>query len=144
MKGKIVLWVLGGFIVLALLIGGIWAFRYYTAGVRGVIGAQEQIQSAPSRIANYNHFFDLCASVQGAEAALDAQYAQLAATQDPKEQARILSNIAGISAQRERSMRQYNADARKDYTAGQFRDSDLPYQLSVTEYKKGARTSCGN
>ena len=54
------------------LIVGVWAYRYYTAETRGKIGAREQIQSSSSRISGYNHFFNLCASIQGHEGALDS------------------------------------------------------------------------
>ena len=132
-------------VVLAIaIIPSIWAIRYFTAGVRGEIGKVEQIQSAGSKIANYNYFFDLCASIQGHEAALDAMKEQFDNVGDEEERYRILANIAGIQSQRLRSIYQYNVDARKDYTIAEFRDSDLPYQLEDNEYRKGERTSCGS
>lgn len=134
---KIFLASLGLIIGLAVLVGGGWAIRYYTAEVRGVVGAEEQIQSAPSRIANYNYFFDLCAAIQGHEASLGAQARQLDQVTTERERNRILANIAGLEGQRARSIARYNQDARKEYTRGQFRDSQLPYQLS-----EGADTSC--
>src|SRR3546814_2987104 len=51
----------------AVTAAGSWAWRYYTAEIRGVVGAEERIQSAPSRIAAYDRFFDLCAAIQGHE-----------------------------------------------------------------------------
>jgi hypothetical protein len=54
---------------------------------------------------------------------------------------RVQTNITGQLTARSRGVAQYNADARKDYTIGQFRASDLPYELPV-EYSKGSRTSC--
>lgn len=137
------------FLGLALIVGlvvGVWVLRYYTAKPKGIVIAQEQIQSAPSRIANYNHFFDLCASIQTNEAQLDALTDERAALGDtaPKDSARIGANIAGVQAARLGAISQYNVDARKDYTSGQFRDSNLPYQLPVTSYVKGGRTSCGS
>ena len=128
--------------VIAAAVAGVWAFRYFTADVRGRIDAQEIRKAGPLRVAAYNHFFDLCASVQGLEAGLEAQQAQLAVTESSKDRERVRSNIAGLTSERERAIRQYNADARKDYTIGQFRDSDLPYQLPTSHYE-GGRTSCG-
>ena len=138
--------IIGVILLTGMVIGGViagaWAFRYFTADVRGRIDAQEIRKAGPLRVAAYNHFFNLCASVQGLEASLEAQEAQLAVTESGKDRERVRSNIAGLTAERERSIRQYNADARKDYTIGQFRDSDLPYQLPTSHYE-GGRTSCG-
>lgn len=141
-----VLGVLGVAAIVALMIGLAWAglgMRWWFAAPAGKVAAQEQIQSAPSRIGAYNHFFDLCAAVQGKEASLDAMAVELAAATDPDDASRIRTNIAGVTAARSRTILQYNADARKDYTVGQFRDSGLPYQLAEGEHVKGRRTSCG-
>lgn len=119
-----------------------WTFTYYTADVRGRIQANEQIKSGANRIAQYDHFFNLCAGVQTNEASLDAQNEQLAQATSDKEKERIRTNIAGLTTARAEGINQYNADARKNYTDGQFRDSDLPYQIPTTSYK-GVRTSCG-
>ncbi|HHT9116723.1 MAG TPA: hypothetical protein ACFYEL_09665 [Candidatus Wunengus californicus] len=131
-----------GLAALAASVAGGWAIKYYTSDVRGRINATEDIKSGSSRIANYNHFFDLCASVQRDELALEAQSKQLAQTSDAPQINRIQTNIAGLEGHRAGQITQYNADARKDYTAGQFRDSSLPFQLSTDLYKEGMRTSC--
>lgn len=132
--------VLGGLVLLAAVGYGV---RYITAPIEGKIGAREQIQSAPSRIANYNHFFDLCAGVRADEVSLDAQTAQLQDTTDSFQRTRVQTNITGLIGHRAGLIEEYNANARKDYTAGQFRDSDLPYQIPATAWEKGVRTSCG-
>lgn len=132
-----------GLIAIAVLVVGIWAIRYYTAEPRGKVGAEEHIQSAPFRIEAYNRFFDMCVRVQELQAKLDAQHDQLAsASEDAAE--RIMTNITGLRGEYERAVRQYNADARKDYTVGQFRDRNLPYTIEVggIDYKNGERTSC--
>jgi len=105
-----------------------FGIRWVTAGPKGKLAAREQIQSGSNRIAQYEHFFNLCASVQGLEASLVAQNRQLKNTEG-SDRDRIMSNIAGIEAERGRAIAQYNVDARKSYTSGQFRSSDLPYQL---------------
>jgi len=116
-----------------------------TANIVGRGEAHIRIQSADFRIPAYNHFFDLCAAIQADEASLDAQSDELSAlTQGTRDYNRVLTNIAGIVADRQRAIAQYNADARKDYTIGQFRDSNLPYQLDTTQHKKGEQTSCGS
>ncbi|MBI2113018.1 MAG: hypothetical protein HYT50_00345, partial [Candidatus Wildermuthbacteria bacterium] len=125
-------------------IGGGMVLRYYMAGPSGALDANEQIQSGASRIVNYNHFFDLCAAVRTDEASLDAQTAQLEATGDAFQRGRIQTNIAGLMGHRAGLIEEYNGNARKDYTAGQFRDSNLPYQIPATPWEKGYRTSCGS
>lgn len=127
--------VVGGLVVLG---PGQWAWRYYTAEVRGVVGQEERVQSALHRMGAYEHFYDLCASVQGHEATLTAARKQLGETAEEAERQRIRANIAGIESQRARSIARYNADARKDHTVGQFRDAELPYSLKP----EAEKTSC--
>lgn len=134
----------GAFLVaLVLIVGGVWAFRWYTAEFRGKLDAREEILSGASRISAYNHFFNLCSSVQANEASLDALRDELAATEPgSKDYSRVLSNITGVRAARGRAIAQYNADAAKNYTVGQFRDLDLPYELAVADYDGGNKTQC--
>ncbi len=119
----------------------LWGFSVATAGVHGRGEAKKQLQSAGYRISAYDHFFDLCASVQNDEASLDAQFDLLTTTS----QTNIVEvNIAALKANRMRGINQYNADASKDYTLGQFQSSKLPYQLAALAYdKKGdPKTTC--
>lgn len=121
-----------------------YALAWWAAPWHGKLEARQEIQSGSSRIANYNHFFNLCASVQSNEARVDELTTVIDVTQSQSEKDRLQISLAGVRALRAEGINQYNVDARKDYTQGQFRDSDLPYQLSVTDYKKGDRkTSCG-
>lgn len=117
--------------IFLLTVGG-WAWRYYTAEVRGTVDAEEQIESAASRIARYEEFYNRCASVQSHEDALVAQEERLAnLDSDSKEASRVRTVIAGIKSQRARAIRQYNADASNSYTSGRFRASNLPYRLDI-------------
>lgn len=121
-------------IILALLLtAGSWLWRYQTAPIRGKVGAEERIESAPSRISNYDHYYDLCATVQATEGALDAQMQALEAAESSDDRSRIRSNIAGLKGQRSRQIAQYNADARKIYTKARFRASDLPPRINADE-----------
>jgi hypothetical protein len=135
-------WIVAGLVLAGIITGGIWAFVYYTADTRGKVQAQQQIKSGANRIQPYDHFFNLCAAVQTDEARLEAQYQVLAAGPSQDERERILTNIAGIASDRADAINQYNADARKDYTIGQFRSSALPYQLPTGTYTKGVNTTC--
>lgn len=139
---NIAAWVVGVLVLVALVVGVGWAWTYLTASTSGKVSAQKQIQSGSSRIAAYNHFFDLCASVQTLEGQLAAQTAALP-TATGADYGRVQANIVGIEGARAGAIAQYNADARKGYTIGQFRSSQLPYQLATAPYTKGAATSCG-
>lgn len=141
-----VTWILaftvGAVLVLWLMVMGVFGLRVATAGIVGAGQAKIQIQSAPFRIAAYQSFFNQCASIQGLEARLDDAFAQLATTTDPE---RVRTNIAGIQGLRGEAIAKYNADARKEYTEGQFRDSDLPFAIPAGAYVQGGKhTSCGS
>lgn len=127
---KILLTVFGVLIVIAAIVSAVWAIRYFTAETRGIITAEEQIESAPSRITRYEHFFDLCAAAQSMQHALKAQEERLQHASSDKEASRIRSNVAGIKSNLARTINQYNSEASQDYTSGRFKASNLPWQLS--------------
>lgn len=138
--GNIVVWVIALTVLGCAITAGLWGFGVIFAPQIGKGEARKTINSGDFRITAYNRFFDLCASVQGLEGQLDAQKALLPdTTGDTRD--RILTNIAGIEGARAQAIAQYDADARKDYTIGQFRSNNLPYQLPVGAYT-GGRTSC--
>jgi len=120
--------------VVALFVG-IWgaglAFTYFTADVRGAVSANEQIKSGPNRIVQYDSFFNACASVQHLKAAVRSTRDAMARATSEREQERLSSTLAGQEQLLAGAVARYNADATKNYTDGQFRDSDLPYQLFV-------------
>lgn len=120
-----------GLLALVVLISATWAFRYLTAPIRGSVNAEEQLESAASRIARYDYFFDLCASVQRQKAQLAAQKERLSSEPDGKIKSRVRANIAGIKSQVAGSVAQYNAESAKSYTSARFKASNLPYQLTV-------------
>lgn len=138
--GNVVLWTLGILLLIGIVTGIVWGWRYATAPTAGKISARQQINSGSFRIAAYNHFFDACAAIQGLDGQLAAQQQQLpTATGDDR--SRIETNIAGIEGARAQAVAEYNADARKGYTIGQFRSSGLPFQLPL-HIQKGSTTSC--
>lgn len=128
-------------VILTTTIAAAWAIKYYTADIRGRINANEQIKSGASRIVNYNHFFNVCASIQTTESQIDFLTKAKDQTNDPAEVNRLIIAIAGVESARAGSINQYNADASKNYTEGQFRDSDLPFQIPLTNYT-GVKTKC--
>lgn len=119
-----------GAIVLLTLLGLGW--RYVLADPKGRVQAQEQIKSGPSRIAAYNHFFDLCAGVQSDEATMASLREELTTGPSESRRGQIQATLTALRSARAEKINQYNADARKDYTIGQFRSSGLPYTLDAT------------
>jgi hypothetical protein len=135
-----------------LIVVALWGVFALTFGIRvataGLIGrgnAEIQIESAPYRISAYDHFFNQCASIQGLEGQIDELTAQLDLT-EPNTRAYNLtmSSLTGVKAMRHSAIAQYNADASKDYTVGQFRDSNLPYRLMDSNYPNGSKTVCAS
>lgn len=128
------------------LVAAVWAIAFaagwLTAGPTGKLQARQAILSGQSRIQAYDHFFNLCASVQADEDAIDAQLEELdGSTGDDRD--RIRANLAGLRSTRATAIREYNVDARKSYTIGQFRDLGLPFEIDPTPYVQGGkRTSC--
>lgn len=125
--------VIGAIVLVALIVAALaaanWAWVWMTAEISGRVEAQRQIESAPSRIANYEHFFDLCASAERKQASLGAQRLLLEETSDPTEARRVRQNIAALTAALAGDAARYNADVQKDYTRARFLDSGLPKSI---------------
>lgn len=114
--------------LLAVVVTAFYVIKYVTADARGTVSAREQIKgSGTYRIAAYNDFFDLCAAVQADEARIRALRAEPNPT--PVRVSQISASITAITASRAEKIATYNANARKDYTVGQFRASSLPFAL---------------
>lgn len=137
-------WIAGAFVVV-LTVMTLFTFGagQWVRETAGWSGKTEQIRqtrgNAGFRIAAYDHFYDLCASVQDQEVTITSQKAELddpATT--PSRASQIRANLSALTANRGELINHYNADARKNATSGQFRASDLPYQLDPTE----ERTTC--
>ena len=133
-------------VLIAGLIVGVWAWRYNTAEVKGVIDAREDIMSGENRIDKYNYFFDLLAAIKGYEGQIDFQYQELTGLnpESPNywdDESRIKNQITGVRGAHKRCSEEYNFNSQKDYTSGQFRDSDLPYTIPTvyeSPYAPGA------
>lgn len=126
---------LGVCLVIWFLVGAIWGFGVATAGIYGRGEAHKQIKSADFRIAAYDKFFNQYASVKALEGQIDELTATLA-TMEPgtREYTYTQSALTGVKGLRHTAIQQYNADAMKNWTEGQFRDNDLPYQIPDTAY----------
>ena len=127
---KIVGAVIGVALIIWLLVIGLWGLGVITADPFGRGEAHKQIHSADFMIQAYNEFFDKYASIQAAENNIHNLEDQLA-MQEPysREWNYTLTSLTGAKSLMCDTIAQYNTDAQKNWTEGQFRDADLPYQI---------------
>lgn len=138
---KVVLGLLGIIALWLVVASALWGFGVATGGIYGRGEAYKKIQSAEFRIEAYQRFFNQYASIKGLEGKIDELTAQLGQLEKgTRDYNYVLSSLAGVKGLRHEAIQKYNADAQKNYTEGQFRDKDLPYQILDTEYPpKGVR-----
>lgn len=118
--------------LVAIAVGiGVYSIWTLSADVRGKAAVHNQIHgNANYRIAQYDHFFNLCAGVQSREAAIrNAQDEAKTASQSRKEQ--LAAVITANRNERAELINQYNADASAAGTRGNFLASNLPYHLDL-------------
>lgn len=132
---KLVGTIIGGSLIAIGLIIGIVVLsggaQYLTAPFRGAVDAQEQVQGSGSyRIAAYESFYNQCSSVQADEDRLN-NLEEEQETADESRSAQLDTTITAVKNSRAEKIREYNSDARQEATQGQFRDSDLPFELDV-------------
>lgn len=127
--------VIGVVCTLAVVVAVFFAvnlFSQQTAGFRGETSKRNQVEANGSyRIAAYDDFYNLCAGVQSAEASIRNLQTE-AKDATPQRKAQIGASITALRNSRAEDINQYNANARKSYTAGQFRSSDLPFHLDLS------------
>ena len=122
---------IAGFILLCLLFYfvGVYVFggaEQATANYRGQTDARNKtVANGDYRIAQYNHFYELCGSIQ----TLEDQIRTTKEAQPPHWKV----NVVALENQRSAAIRQYNADASKAGTAAQFKASDLPDQIDINQ-----------
>jgi hypothetical protein len=116
---------------LVILVGGIFVIKWATADLRGRADVREKtLANGDYRIAQYDHFYDLCGSIQAAQDRYNNATEMLAA--DPGNE-RYLANRTATKNIFYTAVREYNADSSKVGTAAQFKASDLPYAIDPTE-----------
>lgn len=123
-----------GFGVLLLIIGlsvGGWLLKAAFAPTAGKVNQRIVTNEVGNRIAQYDKFFDDCASIEGLENQIKNTQAQLKTTTDTDRKNFLSSVLLGYQNNRAEAIALYNANARKAGTNGQFRASDLPYTLHV-------------
>jgi len=121
------------FIIMIILWGGITAFRYYSATVRGKTGAKEFIESKEHRIYSYEHFYELYATIKSKKVLYESQKESLKNAESASERERIRQNISGIRSSLSRAIEEYNADASKVETKGKFKSDDLPDKIKMSD-----------
>jgi len=129
--GKIVLIVVGSILLILALSAGVWAFRYYTADVRGQVEMQEEVMSGEFRQMSYEHFYNLYANIQAFEDQIRNQRSLMESLEDEEELKRYRQNVNALMNQRASVVREYNADVRMEGTRGQFLANDLPEEISI-------------
>jgi hypothetical protein len=125
--------------LVAMATFGFGFFSQKSADFRGETSKRNQVEANGAfRIAAYDRFFDLCTSVQASEATLTALRQELTTNPPQSRITQINGAITANTANRAATIRQYNNDAAKSYTVGQFQASNLPYQLDINAQE----TSC--
>lgn len=123
-------------ILFLIAVYGFGFLQRETADFRGETGQIEKTQvNSAYRIASYEHFYDLCASVQSIEGKISNMRDELAETEEGQRKTVLNTSITASMNKRVQLIASYNADARKEATQGQFRASDLPYNIDVDEEK---------
>lgn len=118
---------------------GFGSLQRGTADFRGETGQIEKTKANSSyRIASYEHFYDLCAGVQSIEGKIKNMEEELSGEDKGQRETVLKTSITASKNKRAEMISKYNGDARKEATSGQFKSSDLPYELNV----EGEKTSC--
>lgn len=113
---------------------GVALFSSTTAETRGKTGVREDtVADAGFRIAAYERFYDLCASVQSTEGRIAALQQELDGGVTDARKAQIDTTLTALRGQRAEQIAEYNAEARKVRTVAQFQASDLPPELDPDE-----------
>ncbi|MFJ4902823.1 hypothetical protein [Streptomyces sp. NPDC088727] len=119
-------------IVVPLIYGAIFGFRWFTADIRGEADKREQtIANGAFRIATYEEFFDLCASVQSTEQKIKTLEGELDAKPSEDRAERLRTSISALKNIRADSIATYNSKAAQEHRTA-FQDAALPYRLDNT------------
>ncbi|WP_328439325.1 hypothetical protein OHA71_23595 [Streptomyces sp. NBC_00444] len=102
-----------------------------TAGFRGETDKKNRTEgSGAFRIATYEEFFDLCASVQTAEQQLKALQEELDGKPSAERAEKIRQSMTAVKASRAESITTFNSKATQEHRET-FQDADLPYKLDI-------------
>lgn len=105
-----------------------------TADFRGETKQIEQTKANSNyRIAQYEHFYNSCASVQSIESKIKNMSDELEETEDTQRRDILSASITASKNKRAELISKYNADTRKEGTMAQFKSSELPFSLNEEE-----------
>lgn len=126
-------------VLFSVSVYGLGSIQRFTADFRGETGQIEKTKANSSyRIAAYEKFYNKCASIESLESKINNMQDELETAEGDTQRKTILnSSITASKNKRAELIASYNADARKEATQGQFRDSNLPFKLN-----EGDITSC--
>ncbi len=120
------------------IIGGILST---TADFRGEVDKREKVVAdGDYRIAAYDEFYKLCSSIQSQNDQIENQKALIKATSDPDQKEVYRAGLVAHQNTKAELIREYNAKAAAEGTRGQFRDSELPYEIDPDQEE----VSCGS
>lgn len=124
-------WVL--FLVMLVVVTvSIGALVWLWAPWQGKIEARQQINTGTNRIAQYERFFNDCGTIQGQQDNIEAQKATVKSLHGRAHDNAVVT-LSAMTYQLNRDVADYNANAAKSYTNGQFRASNLPYHIEASE-----------
>lgn len=121
-------------IIYLIAVYGFGFMQRETADFRGETGQIEDTQANSSyRISAYDDFYDSCASVKSIESKIENLVDELENAEEAQRKSILNTSITAAKNKRAELIESYNADARKEATRGQFKSSDLPYELDIEE-----------
>jgi hypothetical protein len=125
---------------IVLIVGLTWGFRWISADTRGEIDAREQILAdGDFRIAAYQSFYAECGAIRAQEAR-----ANILALDGWENDPISRTNVQAVLSIRAALAETYNESSTATWTAGQFRDEDLPYTIE-SEWTPGEdKTECAS
>lgn len=137
MKNKVAIVISVMVMVVLVFLVAVYGFGFLkreTADFRGETKQIEQTKANSSyRISAYDQFYDKCASVQSIESKINNMEDELEGTEETQRKIVLNTSITASKNKRAELITSYNADARKEATRGQFKASDLPYELNENE-----------
>ena len=137
--GQVIRWgggiLIGTFVLGWIIVVATAGMNYATAGLLGSVEAEVEIKSGDFRLQAYDQFFDLCEGVQVNEDVMDESWRQIQRLEvGSKAWQRKDEEFSAQYRARQEGIREYNADANRSWTVGQFRDENLAFKLDPEPY----------
>jgi hypothetical protein len=105
-----------------------------TAPFRGEVEKHELVEADGSyRIAAYDQFYQLCSSIQSKNDQIKILKSEMDSSTDDARKAQLQSGITANQNTKAELVNEYNSKAASEYTRGQFKDSDLPFEISSSQ-----------